>query len=350
MPDDILAGRMFVGTESAWHSLGNVDSTMESFVKAVESVPGMDFGIHKMPLTATMPNGMVIDTGSYGLFRDPVDSSGEYAYLGNCGRDYEYWQNTQLANELDSLASATGWRFSTAGIIHNGATMFGTLDMGDYQIRGDDFSRYFSYIESRDGRTASSAIASNIKIVCKNTHDLALRNANSRLTIRHHGGYRSVAQWALELIAQANAAHAEMLAAIDNLFSVAVTDNDFVNILNIICPMPTMPNLLRSGMKDKIDSAKRESIEYIYTQKCESVTRVKNQLTQNWVTAFGVQESHLGSGYHAYQAVTEYGSNQHGTLGSRGRKMDSHARANYDLLGDGLAMRNSAYSAIMDLA
>jgi hypothetical protein len=141
-----------------------------------------------------------------------------------------------------------------------------------------------------------------------------------------------------------------MLAAIDNLFNIAVSDDDFVNILNIICPMPTMPNLLKSGMRDKIDPVKRESVEYIYTQKCESVTRVKNQLTQNWVIAFGVQESHLGSGYHAYQAVTEYGSNQHGTLGSRGRKMDSHARASYDLLGDGLTMRNAAYSAIMDLA
>jgi len=349
MPDDILAGRMFVATESAWHNLGRVDSTMESFTKAVESVDGMSFDIHKIPLTATMPNGMVIDTGGYGLFRDPIDSD-EYAYLGNCGKDYEYWQNTQLANELDSLAAATGWRFSTAGIIHNGATMFGTLDMGDYQIRGDDFSRYFSYIESRDGKTASSAIASNVKIVCKNTHDLALKNANSRLTIRHHGGYRNVAQWALELIAQANAAHAEMMQAIENLFSVSVSDDDFTNILNIVCPMPTMPNLLRSGMKDKIDSVKRESIEYIYQNKIEATNRVKNQLTQNWVMAFGVQEAHLGSGYHAFQAVTEYGSNQHGTLGSRGRKMDEHARAGYDLLGDGLAMRNSAYSAIMDLA
>lgn len=348
MAHDILGDRMFVGTESAWHNLGKVDSTMESFTKAVESVEGMNFGIHKMPLTATMPDGTTIDTGSYGLFRDPIDSDG-YAYLGNCGKDYEFWQNTQLANELDSLAAATGWRFSTAGIIHNGATMFGTLDMGDYSIRGDEFSRYFSYIESRDGRTASSAIASNIKIVCKNTHDLALKNANSRLTIRHHGGYRNVAQWALELIAQANAAHAEMLAAIDNLFSVAVSDDDFTNILNIICPMPTMPNLLKSGMREKIDSAKRESIEYIWQNKCESVTRVKNQLTQNWVMAFGVQESHLGSGYHAFQAVTEYGSNQYGTLGKRGKQASVESRANYDLLGDGLTMRNAAYSAIMDL-
>jgi len=349
MPDDILAGRMFVATESAWHFLGNIKKDMTSFVTAVNSVEGMAFNIHKMPLQATMPDGTTIDTGSYGLFRDPIDSDG-YAYLGNCGRDYEYWQNTQLANELDSLAAATGWKFSTAGIIHNGATMFGCLDMGDYQIRGDDFSRYFSYIESRDGKTASSAIASNIKIVCRNTHDLALAKANSRLTIRHHGGYRNVAQWALELIAQANAAHAEMLAAIDNLFTVTVSDDDFTNILNIICPMPTMPNLLKSGMRDKIDSAKRESIEYIYQNKVEAANRVKNQLTQNWVMAFGVQEPHLGSGYHAYQAITEYVSNQHGTLGKRGRQASEESRANYDLLGDGLAMRNSAYSAIMDLA
>jgi phage/plasmid-like protein (TIGR03299 family) len=349
MGHDILANRMFVSTESAWHFLGNIKKDMTSFVAAVNSVPGMDFNIHKMPLTATMPDGTTIDTGSYGLFRDPIDSDG-YAFLGTCGSSYEYFQNAQIAERMDDLAKLTGWKFATMGVIHNGATIFSCLDMGDYEIKGDSFSRYFAYNESRDGKTASSAIASNVRIVCRNTHDLALAKANSRLNIRHHGGYRNMATWALELIAAANNAHAETLQAIEQLFAITVNDTQFDSIVSAIVPLPTMPNLLQSGLKDKVAKEKLESVEYIYQNKVAGVNRMRNAIVENWVAERTIQTDHLGTGYHAYQAVTEYISNQHGTLGSRGRKMDAHARANYDLLGDGLAMRNSAYSAIMDLA
>lgn len=353
MAHDLLGDRMFVGTESAWHNLGVINPLADSFMQAV-TIPqlGMDYSIHKLPLTATLPDGTIVATDSYGLVRDPIaviEAENKYQYLGECSASYEYFQNRDVAGLLDSLLQDTGWKFSTCGVIKRGATIFMTCDMGNVSLFGDDFARYFSYIETRDGKTSAVAIASNIKIVCRNTHDLALREASSRIAIPHHSGHRNIAAWAMELVAMANKSSDVQFKAIQQLLDIAVTDEQFVSILDAIVDMPTMPRLLRPEYKSKVDPDKLKIIEQQYTYKCNNAIRLKNQITDAWVSQVDCLPEHMGTGYAVFQAVTNVVSNKVGTDPSRGKARSNNSRAEYDLFGDGLVMRNRTYEAIMTL-
>ena len=76
MAHNILA-QQFVGTESAWHRLGITDSTILRAMEAVER-GNMGWDIIKHPLSAIMPDGLVIPTSVFGLMRPPVAGSDEW--------------------------------------------------------------------------------------------------------------------------------------------------------------------------------------------------------------------------------------------------------------------------------
>lgn len=325
---------------SAWHRI-NSGMSAKTAVEAVEKNK-MDWDIEKYPTIIILPDGTHVQTGMHALVRPPVMGDDTYATLGTCGADYSFWQNAEVARMVDMLTDKTGWAFSTAGVIDNGATIFICLEAGEYDVSGDLVKRFFVYKEKRDGKTKSAAIMSNTRVVCRNTLDIATRNASGLIKIRHHGDYKSDSQWAMDIIAEAHKAGETVSKAMNMLTEIMVTDQEFGDMLADVVPMPTMPNLLTmpnltGAMKDKRDRA-----EYVYTTKVNMANTVRNRITANWIDSSDIPATLNGTAWGAYQAVTRYTSHDHGTLGAKGRKMGVDARAAWDL-ADGTTMRNAAY-------
>lgn len=336
-----ILGNQFAGTESAWHRLGINDATILSAMEAVTR-GGMDWDIIKHPLSANMPNGLVILTDYYGLIRPPVAGSDEWITLGTCGKDYSFWQNAEVARMIDLLSDKTGWKFSTAGILDNGATIFICLEATTYSIMGDEVKQFFVYKETRNGLRSSAAIMSNIRVVCQNTLDLATRSATGMIKLKHHSDYKSDSEWAMDLMAEAQRTGQNVSAAMKRLAEIKVDDETFTGMLADVAPMPSMPRILTMQALTGRMKEKREAAEYAYTMATNKAMANRNQITANWVDASDIPANLVGTAWHGYQAVTGFTSHQYGTLGTRGRKMGDSARALWDLT-EGTKMRSAAY-------
>lgn len=347
MAHEILEG-MYAGTQSAWHNLGIVD---QDFVSAADAVKrgGMDYDIYKMPLSVLTPDGSMIAFNQYGLLRGPTHNDTSYVALGTCGEDYDFWQNRDIADRIDMLIEETGWKFSTAGVLGKGETIFICLDLGGTTIAGEECGKFFTYSETRNGKTNARGFISRVRTVCKNTLDLGLKSASSRIALRHYQEYKLDSDWVLSMIATAEKAGEDLDNALNSLASIQVDAEKFHEMIESVVPMPSMPNLLTmpnltGRMKDKRDKA-----EYVYNQKVNGVGKMRSAIANIYNAADDIPENLLGTGWHAYQAVTHYTTHVHGTLGDRGRKMSAASRAEWDLMDGGLEMRNAAYTALSEL-
>lgn len=347
MAHDILEG-MYAGTQSAWHALGIVDPTLTSAEDAVRR-GGMDYLIHKMPLSVLTPEGTMIAFNSYGLLRGPTIKDPNYIALGTCGEDYDFWQNTEIAQRIDQLTEESGWKFSTAGVLGKGETIFICLSTGNGTIAGEDVNKFFTYCETRNGKTNARGYISRVRTVCRNTLNLGLSQASSKIAIKHYSEYKLDSDWALSMLAAAEKAGHDIDEALNSLADIQISTEQFQDMLADIVPMPTMPNLLTmpnltGRMKDKRDRA-----EYVYTQKVNSAAKTRSAINGIYEAASDVPNSLQGTGWHAYQAVTHYTTHIHGTLNSRGRSMSVASRAEWDLFDGGQDMRNAAFTAITEL-
>jgi phage/plasmid-like protein (TIGR03299 family) len=344
MAADIL-GEMYAGVQSAWHKLGIVDPTLVTSRAAI-AVGGMDYQIYKQPLMATAPDGTSIEVPLFGLMREPVAADYAWRMLGTCGGEYDFWQNRDVADRVDQLIDETGWKFAAAGVLKNGATIFICLEMPGYNVKGDPIARFFVYNETRDGKTRSAAIVSDMRVVCSNTLDAATRRASGLVKIKHHSDYKTDADWTMNIIAEANKSGNSVTEAMNALAEVQMTDDLFTDMLDACVPMPKMPNLMTMPNLSGRMKEKRDAAEYVYTMKLATASKVRDQIIKNYNTNTDIPANLVNTGWSAYQAVTHYTTHQHGTLGQRGKKMSSMARAEYDVMGDGVVMRNAAYDAL----
>lgn len=340
---------MYAGTQSAWHRLGIVDPELKTALQAIHE-GGMDYEIMKLPLQAILnERGDAVQFNMFGLVRGPSRHDDTYQSLGTCGKDYDYFQNTEIADRVDVMREATGWQFSTAGVLGKGETIFLCLDMGGRVINGDDVNTFFTYVETRDGKTVARGFVSPVRTVCQNTLDLGLRTASSKIALRHYAEYKQDADWVMDVITQAQASGSNIDEALTKLASVQVDDDLFRDMLEVTVPMPSMPRImsmpnLTGRMKDKRDRA-----EYIYEQKVSGAVRTREAINGIYQAAADIPEATRGTGWHAYNAVTHYTSHIHGTLGERGRKATEQSRAEWDLFTGGQAMRDAAYNVLVGL-
>ncbi len=339
---------MYAGKESAWHNLGMVDDKLKSAVAAVY-VAGMDYEIYKAPLTVHTPDGNIIPFDSYGIMRGPTKNDDNYVPLGTCSADYEFFQNHEIAARIDQLSSETGWQFSTAGVLGKGETIFICLDLGQTQIGGEDISRYFTYVETRNGKTVARAFNSRVRVVCRNTLDLGIKSASSKIALRHYSEYKLDADWVMNMVSEAERTGQNIDEALNLLSQIQISNDEYEMMLNSVVEIPTMPNMLNMSSKNDRVAEKRKRAEYVYTLKLEGANRTKDAINAIYQSAHDIPENVRGTAWHAFQAVTHYTTHIHGTLGSRGKKMDYRNRAEWDIFEGGLDMRNRAYNALTDL-
>lgn len=339
---------MFVGRESAWHNLGVTNDGINSALQAVFE-GDMDYEIHKSPLTVHTPDGQIIPFDSFGLMRGPTRNDNNYVPLGTCGADYEFFQNHEIAERIDQLSNETGWQFSTAGVLGKGETIFICLDMGPVEIAGEDISRFFTYVETRNGKTVARAFNSRVRVVCRNTLNLGIKSASSKVALRHYSEYKLDADWVMSMITEAERSGQNIDDALNLLSTIQVGEDEYNMMLASVVEMPTMPNLMTITSNNERVNAKKQRAEYLYSLKLEAASRTRDAINSIYQSAHDIPENLRGTAWHAFQAVTHYTTHIHGTLGSRGKKMDYRSRAEWDIFDGGVEMRDRAYNALTDL-
>jgi phage/plasmid-like protein (TIGR03299 family) len=181
-----LDSAMYGSNEAAWHGLGTVVQGQPSAADAILA-SGLGWQVGKEDLFIVGGDGLLllVPHGSAIVRQDlPVDDSRRI--LGICGARYECVQNTECFAIADALVGQGGARFETAGSLRNGRIVYMTAVLPEaMKVQDDILSKYLLITSSHDGTGALVVMYTPIRVVCKNTLNIALSGKGNRISVRH---------------------------------------------------------------------------------------------------------------------------------------------------------------------
>lgn len=179
-----------------WHRLGTpVDGNMT--IEQALQVARADFTVTKRELTATVPGVGTVGTdaripvaGKVATVRD-VPGTNEHQVLGVVGEGYGVVQNDEaLQAAYDIVGASAGEAYlDTLGVLGEGERLFSYLRLEDLVIDpvgiNDRIERGLVIYWSHDGSIAMTYAFSDIRVVCKNTVQMALEGAQRVFKAKH---------------------------------------------------------------------------------------------------------------------------------------------------------------------
>jgi phage/plasmid-like protein (TIGR03299 family) len=299
--------------KSAWHGLGNVvDYTLSANSALRES--GLGWEVEK---TTGISTGGGIWTEDYrGIVRTDTRK-----VLGIVSPQYQVVQNKEvfrLAEYFSDVATV-----ESAGSVQDGRKCYLLLNQDSFDATANDtVTRYMAMFWGHDGKSSIIIKPTSIRVVCKNTMDMALADGiKNKMTIKHHGDMETKIEEAREIITE-----------------YKNTGNLFRNQVDTLAKRTISHNALRRFFTEVYQVMEGE-IPMNPTTPEEEATHTKAVLTlAKWDNTFEREaDDNPPSWWLAVNAVTN--DIQH-RIAARGRKAAPGSRAYSNLIGRG--SKNSA--------
>lgn len=353
MAHEIMNETAFLGVEKAgWHGLGEVIDTPITAMEALERIKA-NFIIEKRPMVISVNAENPMDFSQvqiipdqFMLYRGPCELDSAPAFFGTVGKDYEFFQNHEVAGLVDYLASETGWTLETIGALQAGQTLFIALKATMHKVASEDVQLYFVYATTRDGKSSDYIIATPVRVVCRNTLSLSLSKNFGKVTIRHNTGMKSLAAWYVDILAATQKAGNDVINALAKLEKISMDDAKVQKVLDAVFPLmdaPDVADLLNSGNDTLVRRGKNALAAY-NVQNSEN-ERAREFVTANLERLDREYPAITGTGWATFQAVTQYVTHQRGKQTDNG----SRVRSEQDIFGKGIQTRTAAYNAIMEI-
>ena len=173
---------MYGSDMAAWHGLGTVVSGQPGAAEAIlHSGLGWQVALEDLFLS----NGIQVPDRR-AIVRMDLTPDDVRRILGVCGKNYVPVQNTECFAIADALVGEGGAQFETAGSLRNGQIVYMTAVLPDaMKVQDDTLSKYLLITSSHDGSGALVVMYTPIRVVCRNTLNLALKGNGQRVSIRH---------------------------------------------------------------------------------------------------------------------------------------------------------------------
>lgn len=342
----------FSAKEPAWHGLGQILNGPATSEEAIKEA-GLDFTVAKEPvyvgvrkihkdeslgLVNVLKDEEEVDKDNKKvIYKEAKSVPDRYATyrtdngtpFGIVGSRYEIVQNTQAFDFFDAIVGKGEAIYETAGALHDGQIVFITAKLPDYiRVAGDDVvKKYLLLNMAHDGSGSINAMFTPIRVVCNNTLNAALRQAHSKISIRHTRSAHDNLKEAHKIMGITNTLSKQLEEIFSVMSKVRITDKQLVQYIEKVV------------LGETIDSMVAANPEY------EISTRSKNIITdiQKYAeVGVGQQMEHTkGTAYGAYNAITGYYQNVK-SYRSQEAKMESN------LLGDNYVKMQKAMNMAWD--
>ncbi len=138
---------------------------------------------------------------------------------------------------------AGAYRYETMGAMNNGNSVFASLVHPDDIVidptgSADTIKRYLMLHTTHDGSGNVTAKDTNVRVVCQNTLDIAIRGKGTTYKIRHTKNMRDRLEEAKRIMGFAAEYDAAFEAEVNELFKSPVSDGKFWDIVTNIYPKP----------------------------------------------------------------------------------------------------------------
>jgi len=171
-------------SEVAWHGLGQIVQTAMTSEEAIK-LANLDYQVEKGDVRFSDSEGVSYPiSGYYATYRTDTQD-----YLGMVKSRYEIVQNKDAFAFFDAIIDSGEAIFETAGALGNGERIFLCAKLpDDFMVGNEKIEKYIMLTNSHDGSSSIIAGMTNVRIVCNNTLQAALKDLENKVSINHKGG------------------------------------------------------------------------------------------------------------------------------------------------------------------
>ncbi len=221
---------LFYVREKPWHGLGvkveNAPSSKEALVAA-----GLDWNVEQRKVYTE--DGHVIP-GYYANVRGTDNRT-----LGVVTKRYRIVQNHEAFAFTDGLLGK-GVRYETAGSLKGGRKTWILARLPkQYRVAEDKVMPYLVFSNSHDGSGAIKVAMTPVRIVCNNTLNLALQNADRIWSANHTGDIESKLEDARMTLFMAENYMNELAKESNRLNCKKVSDAEVEEYIKMLLPIAT---------------------------------------------------------------------------------------------------------------
>jgi phage/plasmid-like protein (TIGR03299 family) len=224
--------------QPAWHHLGTVfnEEVTTSQMLSLANLNNWNVRVEDVPL----PENYSTKNPSFWVVRNHPETQ-QPDVLATVGKRYTAFQNEDLFAFGDTLLD--GGRWETAGSIKNGRVVFGSLALDreivlDPDGVEDKINTYLMVTTSHDGSLSIQAITTPVRVVCQNTHTIALRQAKQSFKVRHTQTVEGKVQQAREALNLAHKYLDEFESEAKQLIETEMTKAQFDKVIALAYPEP----------------------------------------------------------------------------------------------------------------
>lgn len=201
--DDGRTAFVAVG-QPAWHRLGQLEGEPLNMGDALQKSYCADWNVHKVPIFGQRQDkgGMAgrtipfLDSDGNPMIFGTVRTSpftGELEGLGTVGKLWTPVQNEEAAELGELLMQESGAHIYTMGALEGGRKVFMSFKLPEAMMVGgeDQIDLYLVIALAHDGTGSVQFMITNVRVVCRNTLDMAIRNARRKWSVRHTGDIKA---------------------------------------------------------------------------------------------------------------------------------------------------------------
>lgn len=168
---------MLSAKERPWHGIGTIVEEAPTSEDAIR-IAKLDWTVEQFPVFA---NNNAVE----GYFANVRKDTNEA--LGVVRNRYKIVQNTEAFDFVDGIVQnkEIECRYETAGSLFNGRRIFLLVRLPESELVGDKVENYLFFTNSHDGSSALTAGITNVRVVCNNTLQMAIRGAERIWRCRH---------------------------------------------------------------------------------------------------------------------------------------------------------------------
>lgn len=319
--------------ELPWHGLGTIVEKAKTPNEILE-LANMDYKVELAPLYASfIPNGAVtcekdLITGEYkGYYRSgnetipySIKKKGEliktnYAtyrtdtldVLGVVGNRYEPVQNYvaidfifNVLNNQD-IIHPKDIIIETAGVLGKGERIFVTAKLPDFIIAKDLINNYILFTTTHDGSGSITACFTDIRVVCNNTLNMALRGCTNKMTFKHTRNVNKRLNEGSNLMRNAIIYKNTLVETLEPLSKIEVKERDAIEFIQDLFLNEEQANYVKSkGSFFNINNGD----EMIATK---TLNKMKDAIT--YIERGAGQDYNYGTALWLYNGITSYINN-----------------------------------------
>ena len=257
--------------ERPWHGIGSVIEDAPNSEDAIKMAK-LDWKVKQYAVKA---NGITLDN-YFANIRTDLNIP-----LGVVKGRYKIVQNVEAFDFVDDIVGndEIECKYETAGSLFNGKRIFLLVKLPNKELLGDEVENYLFFTNSHDGTSSLMAGITNVRVVCNNTLQMAIKGSKRTWSCRHTMNITEKKQQAKESLGLAVKYMDSMNDMAEKLYQVKIDEEIFFR------------NLFdKSNMVEKNKEEMIERIHLIYNEKDD---------LQNF----------KGTGWGMYNAISDYISN-----------------------------------------